>query len=469
MKITFHGAAKTVTGSQHLVEVNGLRILLDCGLYQGKRRESYERNKSLPFDPASIDAMVLSHAHIDHSGNIPNLVKSGFKGDILCTFATRDLCAAMLRDSGHIQEKDAEYVNKKRRKRGEAPIDPIYTEDDAIQSLKYFLAIGYERPYELAPGITLKLYDAGHILGAAMVGLDIEDREAGRDTRLVFSGDIGRPDVPILRDPTMVEEADILLMESTYGGRMHPSLEDNERLFSEVLERTAKRGGKVIIPAFAVGRTQQLVYILNGLYHSGRLPEMDVYVDSPLAVNATEVFRLHPEAYDQETMRYMTQEDPDGDVFGFGCLRYVRQVEQSKELNSLRKPAIIISASGMAEAGRILHHLKNNVEDPRNTVMIVSWQAPNTLGRRLVEEVSPIKIFGDEYRLEAEVVVLNGFSGHADHAGLLEWADAFKRRPKQIFLVHGEPEAAEKLATDLRGKLGYKQVHIPDLHQSVTV
>jgi metallo-beta-lactamase family protein len=469
VKITFHGAAKTVTGSQHLVEVNGLRILLDCGLYQGKRRESYERNKSLPFDPASIDAMVLSHAHIDHSGNIPNLVKSGFKGDILCTFATRDLCAAMLRDSGHIQEKDAEYVNKKRRKRGEAPIDPIYTEDDAIQSLKYFLAIGYERPYELAPGITLKLYDAGHILGAAMVALDIEDREAGRDTRLVFSGDIGRPDVPILRDPTMVEEADILLMESTYGGRMHPSLEDNERLFSEVLERTAKRGGKVIIPAFAVGRTQQLVYILNKLYHSGRLPEMDVYVDSPLAVNATEVFRLHPEAYDQETMRYMTQEDPDGDVFGFGCLRYVRQVEQSKELNSLRKPAIIISASGMAEAGRILHHLKNNVEDPRNTVMIVSWQAPNTLGRRLVEEVSPIKIFGDEYRLEAEVVVLNGFSGHADHAGLLEWADAFKRRPKQIFLVHGEPEAAEKLATDLRGKLGYKQVHIPDLHQSVAV
>jgi metallo-beta-lactamase family protein len=467
MKITFHGAAQTVTGSQHLLEVNGHRILLDCGLYQGRRKESEQRNRNLPFDPASIDVLVLSHAHIDHSGNIPNLVKAGFKGDVVCTFATRDLCAAMLRDSGNIQERDAEYVNKKRLKRGEPPVDPLYTEEDAIHSLGCFLAIGYERPYTLLPSVTLTFYDAGHMLGSAMVALDIADEEAGRDLRLVFSGDVGRPGTPILRDPTRLDAADVVIMESTYGGRTHPPIDASEKELEEAINETYKRGGKVIIPAFAVGRTQQLVYTLNKLFHAHDIPDMPIFVDSPLAVNVTNVFRLHPEAYDRETLDYMTREDPDGDVFGFPRLRYVRQVEQSKELNFLREPAVIISASGMIEHGRILHHVKNNVGDPRSTILIVGWQAPDTLGRKLVEGAREVRIFGETYQRQAQVRVLNGFSGHADHDGLLNWMRAFRHRPGRVFLVHGEPDSAEALAAGLKGDLGFKpnQVHIPAMHQ----
>lgn len=469
MKITFHGAAQTVTGSQHLVEANGHRILLDCGLFQGRRQESYDRNKNLPFDASSIDSVVLSHAHIDHSGNIPNLVKSGYRGSIICTPATRDLCAAMLRDSGHIQERDAEYVNKKRDRRGEPPVEPIYTQVDAIQAMGSFVSVGYERAYPLLPGVTLTFYDAGHMLGSAIVALDIADEQAGREGRLVFSGDLGRPGLPILRDPATLEAADLLIMESTYGGRVHPPLEESEEEFRQIILRTVERGGKVIIPAFAVGRTQQLVYTLNKLYHSNRLPEVPVYVDSPLAVGATDIFRLHPEAYNARALEYMTQEDPDGDIFGFSRLRYVRAVQQSKDLNTLREPAIIISASGMVEFGRILHHLKNNIDDPRNTVLIVGWQAPNTLGRRLVDGAKTVRIFGEEYKRRIEVAVINGFSGHADHNGLVEWARAFKQRPEQVFLVHGEPEAAGKLADSLRGDAGYRQVHIPARGQSFEV
>ncbi len=470
MKITFHGAAQTVTGSQHLIEANGQRILLDCGLFQGRRQESYDRNKNLPFDASSIDSVVLSHAHIDHSGNIPNLVKSGYRGSIICTPATRDLCAAMLRDSGHIQERDAEYVNKKRDRRGEPPVEPIYTQVDAIQAMGSFVSVGYERAYPLLPGVTLTFYDAGHMLGSAIVALDIADEQAGREGRLVFSGDLGRPEIPILRDPATLEAADLLIMESTYGGRTHPPLEESEEEFREIILRTVERGGKVIIPAFAVGRTQQLVYTLNKLYHSNRLPEVPVYVDSPLAVGATDIFRLHPEAYNARALEYMTQEDPDGDIFGFSRLRYVRAVQQSKDLNTLREPAIIISASGMVEFGRILHHLKNNIDDPRNTVLIVGWQAPNTLGRRLVDGAKTVRIFGEEYKRRIEVAVINGFSGHADHNGLVEWARAFKQRPEQVFLVHGEPEAAGKLADSLRSDAaGYRQVHIPARGQSFEV
>lgn len=466
MKITFHGAAQTVTGSQHLVEVDGHRILLDCGLYQGSRKESDRRNRNLPFDPASVDVLVLSHAHIDHSGNIPNLIKAGFKGDVVCTFATRDLCAAMLRDSGNIQERDVEYVNKKRLRRGEPPVEPIYTEEDAIHALGCFLAIGYERPYTLLPGVTLTFYDAGHMLGSAMVALDFADDE-GRDRRLVFSGDVGRPDTPILRDPALLDAADVVIMESTYGGRTHPPIDESEKELEQAINETYRRGGKVIIPAFAVGRTQQLVYTLNKLFHAHDIPDMPIFVDSPLAVNVTNVFRLHPEAYDRETLDYMTKEDPDGDVFGFPRLRYVRQVEQSKELNFLREPAVIISASGMVEHGRILHHVKNNIEDPRSTILIVGWQAPDTLGRSLVEGASEVRIFGETYQRRAQVRVLNGFSGHADHDGLLNWVRAFQRRPEQIFLVHGELESAEALAAGLRDDLGYKpgQVRIPAMHQ----
>jgi metallo-beta-lactamase family protein len=467
MKLTFHGAAQTVTGSQHLLEVNDHRILLDCGLYQGKRKESDRRNRNLPFDPASIDVLVLSHAHIDHSGNIPNLVKAGFKGDVVCTFATRDLCAAMLRDSGHIQERDAEYVNKKRLKRGEPPVEPIYTEEDAIRSLDHFLAIGYERPYTLLPGVTLTFYDAGHMLGSAIVALDIVDEAAGRNLRLVFSGDLGRPDTPILRDPTRLDAADVLIMESTYGGRTHPPIDESEKELEQAINETYQRGGKVIIPAFAVGRTQQLVYTLNRLFHARDIPDMPIFVDSPLAVNVTNVFRLHPEAYDRETLDYMTTKDPDGEVFGFSKLRYVRHVEQSKELNFLSEPAVIVSASGMVEHGRILHHVKNNVEDPNSTILIVGWQAPNTLGRRLVERAGEVRIFGETYKRRAQVRVLNGFSGHADHDGLLNWVRALRRRPEHVFLVHGEPDAAKALAAGLKDDLGFKsgQVRIPAMHQ----
>jgi metallo-beta-lactamase family protein len=469
MKLTFHGAAQTVTGSQHLIEVNSKRILLDCGLFQGRRAESYERNRNLPYDAASIDVLVLSHAHIDHSGNIPNLVKSGFKGDIICTFATRDLCVAMLRDSGNIHERDAEFLNNKRRRRGEPPIEPLYTEDDAIRSLRSFLGIGYERPYNPAPDISLTLLDAGHMLGSAFVVLDIADHDAKRDVRLVFTGDIGRPGTPILRDPTAIEAADILIMESTYGGRFHESISETERDLEDVILRTYRRGGKVIIPAFAVGRTQQIVYTLNKLHNRRDIPDIAVFVDSPLAIDATNVFRLHPEAYDEEAARILTREDPDGDIFGFTRLRYVRSVEDSKELNFLREPAVIVSASGMAEHGRILHHLKNNIEDSRNTVLIVGWQAPDTLGRRLVEGQRRVRIFDEEYDVRAEVVVLDGFSGHADHAELLAWAGNFKQRPPRTFTVHGELPAATALASSLKSDLRFKRVDIPVLHQTFKV
>lgn len=470
MKIGFHGAAETVTGSQHLIHVNGLRILLDCGLYQGRRAESHERNQSFPFDPASIDVLVLSHAHIDHSGNIPNLVKQGFQGDILCSHATRDLCTVMLRDSGNIQERDAEYVNKKNKKKGLPPVEPIYTEVDALEAMRGFQSIGFDREREIAPGVVLRLIPAGHMLGAATVVLDITDQEAKRDLRLVFSGDIGRPEVPILLDPVVPERADILIMESTYGGRTHPPLEESENIFEDMIVRTHKRGGKVIVPAFAVGRTQQIVYTLNKLHHAHEIPNIKVFVDSPLAVNATEVFRLHPEAMNTTTMTYMTKEDPDGDVFSFPGLQYVRQVQDSKAINFLREPAVIISASGMMEHGRILHHLKNNVEDARNTVLIVGWQAPNTLGRRLVEGEHEVRIFGEEYTARAEVVVLNGFSGHADHNGLIAWAEGFReQRPDRVFLVHGEPDAAGALRKGLTDDAGYRQVDIPRLNQEFEI
>lgn len=467
MRLTFYGAARTVTGSQHLVEANGARILLDCGLYQGRRAEANERNRRLPFDAASLDVMVLSHAHIDHSGNIPNLVKSGYKGEIVCTFATRDLCATMLLDSGHIQEKDAEYVNKRHQKRGEPPVQPIYTQEDALASLDSFTAQAYNRPRQIAPGVTLTLLDAGHILGSAIVVLDIEDRAARRDVRLVFSGDIGRAGIPIIRDPQTVESADVLIIECTYGNRLHPPYDESEKELERIVNETYRRGGKLIVPAFAVGRTQQLVYSLNKLANAGDIPRLPIYVDSPLAVDVTAVFRLHPECYDDEIRAFMLQ-DGHRDPFNFGGLIYTRHVEESKQLNFLREPAIIISASGMAEAGRILHHLKNNIEDPRNTVLIVGWQAPDTLGRKLVDGLPVVRIFGEEYENNARLEIINGFSGHADRDELLDWVGAMRDKPARTFLVHGEEDAAAAFAQDLKAQF---QMHadIPVFKQSFEV
>jgi metallo-beta-lactamase family protein len=469
MQIQFHGAVRTVTGSQHLVSVNGRKILLDCGMYQGSRKASYERNQNLPFDASEVDVLVLSHAHIDHSGNVPNLVKSGFTGDIVCTYATRDLCAIMLRDSAKIQHYDIEFLNKKRAKQGLSPVEPIYNMEDVVESLKYFIGLGYERPYKIMPGVTLTFYDAGHILGSAISVLDIEDEEEKKHTRLVFSGDLGRPDRPILRDPTFIEGADVLIIESTYGNREHADLDEASKKLEDIINRTCQRGGKLIVPAFAVGRTQELVYRLHKLVEARDIPpDLPVYVDSPLAIDATGIYRLHPEAYDEEMAEFLLG-DRHGDPFGFDMMYYTRSTAQSKELNFLRTPAVIISASGMAEAGRILHHLKNNVEDSKNTILIVGWQAPNTLGRRIVERQPEIKIFGETYSLNAEVATINGFSAHADRSELLEWTGRMTKRPSHTFIVHGEEEASFAFADSLRQKQGLKNVHVPELGQKFTV
>jgi metallo-beta-lactamase family protein len=459
MQIHFFGAAQTVTGSQHMISVNGSRILLECGLFQGKHREMFERNRDLPFDAASVDVLVLSHAHIDHSGNIPNLVRNGFEGTIYSTFATRDLCAAMLRDSAHIQEQDVAYANKKRARKGEPPLEPIYTYDDAIASLEHFVSVGYDRTIPIAPGVRCTFLDAGHILGSALIFLEIE--EPGQKlVRLLFSGDLGRNDMPILRDPTRAPKSDVLIIESTYGDRLHKPHEEAEQKLHRLIGEVYAGGGKVVIPAFSVGRTQEIVYSLHRLASAGRLPDVPIFVDSPLAVNVTEVFRLHPECYDEELREFMSH-DPDSDPFGFERLRYIRSVEASKELNVLQGPAVIISASGMCEAGRVKHHLKHTITDPRNAVLIVSWQAPHTLGRRLVERQPTVKIFGEEFPLRARVETINGYSAHADRDGLLDWVKPIARDLGHAFVVHGDPAPEATLADGLR-QLGARGVVVPE-------
>jgi metallo-beta-lactamase family protein len=457
MEIRFLGAAQTVTGSQHLISVNGSRVLLECGLFQGKRRDSFERNRNLPFDAASVDALVLSHAHIDHSGNIPNLVRNGFRGSIYCTFATRDLCSAMLRDSAYIQEHDVAYVNKKRAHKGLPPVEPIYTHADAVASLEHFVSVGYTRPILVAPGVRCTFLDAGHILGSAIILLEIEEK--GQRTRLLFSGDLGRDHMPILRDPTPAPPADLLIIESTYGNRLHSPHKEAEKELHDLINNTCGRGGKVVIPAFAVGRTQELVYSLHRLASANELPDVPIFVDSPLAVNATGVFRLHPECYDEELRDFMAR-DRHPDPFGFDRLRYIRNTADSKALNDLEGPAVIISASGMCEGGRVQHHLKHTITDPRNAVLIVSWQAPHTLGRRLVERQKMVKIFGQEYPRRAQVKTINGYSAHADRNGLLGWVKPIARDLRHAFVVHGDPEPAAALAEGLT-QLGVQNAAVP--------
>lgn len=461
MKITFHGAAQTVTGSQHLIEFEGKRILLDCGLYQGRRKDTYARNKHLPFDAGSIDALILSHAHIDHSGNIPNLVKSGFDRDIFCTYATRDLCVSMLQDSGHIQEKDAEFFNRKIRKRDEAPIEPLYTKQDALNSLTRFQSLHYARPHEILPNVELTFIDAGHMLGSAIVCLKLGG------TRVVFSGDIGHHGLPIIRDPQTIQAADILIMESTYGNRLHPAEGATEDALVSIIQRTTERGGVIIIPSFAVGRTQQLVYMFQKLVAQNRIPNIPIFVDSPLATDVTAVYRNHPEIYDDEIRDYIESFNDD-DPFGFHNLVYTRDVEASKALNTRQGAFIVVSASGMAEAGRILHHLRNRIGDSRNTVLFVGWQAPETLGRRLLDGQKRVRIFGEEHEVRAEITSISGLSGHADANELVDWAKAIQDRPHHTFLVHGELEPAEALAQRLQTELDFKHVTVPALHQEVT-
>jgi metallo-beta-lactamase family protein len=418
-----------------------------------------------------VDVLVLSHAHIDHSGNIPGLVKAGFRGDIFATSATADLCGAMLLDSAHIQESDAQYANKQQRKRNrnEPPAEPLYTQEDAVEALRYFVAVGYARSRQIMPGVTLTFHDAGHMLGSAIVTLNIEDREANREVTLVFSGDLGQPGLPILRDPTFIDRADVLIMESTYGDRDHESFDEGLDTLERVVNQTYKRGGKVIIPSFAVGRTQEVVYALNQLMRARKIPRLPIFVDSPLAINVTEIFANHPEAYDAETRAFISGAGAAQNPFGFESLRYTRTKEQSMELNFLKEPAVIISASGMAEAGRILHHLKNNIEDPRNTVLIVGFQAEHTLGRRIEEKQPVVKIFGTPYDLRAQVERITGFSAHADRTNLLDWAGHIKKKPVRTFLVHGEEGPMNALAEGLRAEVGLERVDIPTRGQSFAV
>jgi metallo-beta-lactamase family protein len=463
MEITFHGAAQTVTGSQHLLRVNGYTLLLECGLFQGRRKETYKRNRNFHFDPTKVDAVLLSHAHIDHSGNLPHLVKKGYRGPIYATHATSHLANLMLIDSGHIHELDAIYINKRRARRGEEPIEPLYTIEDAGHVAQYCICYGYDEPFEPSPGVTARFVDAGHILGSAAIVLDID--ENGQKRRFWFSGDIGRRDLPLIRDPVLPSQADTLLMECTYGDKPHRHPQKAFEELREVVARTVERGGKVIVPSFAVGRTQELVYCLHRLIESGDIPRIPVVVDSPLAVNATDIFRAHPECFDEETLAFM-EKDPHQSALGFDMVTYTRSVEESKALNHYKGPMVIISASGMAEAGRILHHLKNNIADKRNTVLIVSWQAPHTLGRRLADREKKVKIFGEVYVRKAEVATIGGFSAHAGQSFLLEYAQATQDTVGKVFLVHGEKGPAQALREKM-DEAGFSKVYYPELHASV--
>ncbi len=459
--VTFLAAARTVTGSMHRVDACGQTLLLDCGLFQGHRAESFRRNREFPFRPREINAVLLSHAHVDHCGNLPNLVRQGFSGPIYCTPATRALAAVMLGDAAKIQEEDAAYLNR-RRERGEPKVEPLYDGRDVYRTLLRLRSVPYDKPVAVGRGLEATFVDAGHLLGSAMIHLRM-DGPAG-ERRLTFTGDLGRPGLPILRDPAPVPPADLLISESTYGGHTHESIEETAEQLGAVVRQTFERGGKLIIPAFSVGRTQTIVYFLHQLQSAGRLPDLPIYVDSPMAVRATEVFKAHPECFDEPTLQLL-REEPD--LFGEQRIRYIDKVHESIALNSKPEPCVIISASGMCEGGRVLHHIKHNIEDARSTILLAGFQAPDTLGRRLAERRSEVRILGRAFALRAEVVALYGLSSHADHPGLLRSLGPLAETTRKVRLVHGEPERAEALATGLRAA-GFIDVAVPDRSASVS-
>jgi metallo-beta-lactamase family protein len=461
IRLTFWGAAGQVTGSMHLLEAAGARVLLDAGLFQGHRVDARKLNAELPFDARRVDTVLVSHAHIDHTGRLPLLANQGFHGPIVVTPATRDLCAVMLADSAHIQEKDFEYLEKRGRAGPEAR--PLYTMADAVRVQKLMIAVPYHRVHHVRKNLSLEYLDAGHIRGSAAIDLRIAE---GGPHRLVFSGDIGRNGLPIIRDPEPPSgPIDTLIIESTYATRDHESVAGSEERLGEAIRRTAARGGKVLVPSFAVGRVQELVYSINQLFRDGKIPRIPVYVDSPLAVDVTSDFRLHPETFDRSELLV----ESGAALFDVPLLHYVRDVADSKALNRLAGPAVIIAASGMAEAGRIVHHLANGVSDPRNTVLIVGFQAEHTLGRRIVERQPMLRLLGDEQPLRAEVVVLNGYSAHADRTELARWLGEVRRTSPTlgtVYLVHGEASAQDALREQLSSD-GYK-VETPTPRMRVT-
>jgi metallo-beta-lactamase family protein len=451
-RLTFYGGAGQVTGSMHLLEAAGARFLLDAGLFQGRRSESRELNAKVPFDARRIDGVVLSHAHIDHSGRLPLLVRQGFHGPIYATPSTRDLCAVMLPDAAHIQEKDFEYL----RRQGKAGPDsePLYTLADAVAVQDLMIGVPYHRITHLRKHLALEFLDAGHILGSASVDLRITE---GGNQRIVFSGDIGRSGLTIIRDPEPPSgPVDALIIEATYADRAHESVAEAERRLGEAVRRTAARGGKILIPAFAVGRVQELIYSLHQLHRTGKIPEVPIYVDSPLAVDITTVFRMHPEVYDHREHLIAS----GAELFDFPLVRYVRDVEQSKALNRATGPAIIIAASGMAESGRILHHLANEIGDHRNLVLIVGFQAEHTLGRRIQNGDEQVQILGQTHTRRAEVETIGGYSAHADRAELRAWIRRLGGPIRRAFVVHGEEAGLGAMATMLREE-GVREVHVP--------
>lgn len=472
MKLKFCGAAREVTGSCHLVILdNGYKILLDCGLFQGSAEQTEQLNSSWNFQPSEIDVLILSHAHIDHCGRIPKLVKDGFRGNIICTHATRDLSTIMLMDTAHIQERDAEFKNKRFEKKNPSSsgyrgpkIKPMYTAEDVSRAMKLFISVSYDRWIDVTKGIKVLFSDAGHILGSASVNLKID--VGGDSLRLGFTGDIGRPNRPILRDPQEMVPTDILISESTYGDRLHLEKPAEKERFLKIIQETCIRNkGKVIIPAFSLGRTQELVFILDQLVNEGQIANLPVYVDSPLAVNATDIFKAHPECFDDELHRYIVK---DPDPFGFRRLSYIVDVADSKKLNSSKEPCIIISAAGMLNAGRIKHHVYNNIENPKNTILLVGYCAPQTPGGQLQRGAEIINLFGDEKKVNARIEIMDSFSAHGDQHEMLHFLNNQTPSCKELFLVHGEYETQLKYK-DFLSKNGFGNIEIPELRQEFQV
>lgn len=463
MRLTFLGAARMVTGSSYLIEAGNSKVLIDCGMFQGSRAITDLNRRDFLYNPLSIDCVLLTHAHIDHSGLIPKLCKSGFKGPIYTTKATTELCSIMLPDSGHIQEFDAEIQNRKRLRTGRELIQPIYTVDEAYIALKQFSPVAYSTETQVTPEVKVRFVDAGHILGSSI--LEVWVTEHSKTTKLVFSGDLGQPDQPIIKDPTYIEAADYIITESTYGNRSHEEYDKEDRL-AQIITDTVQRGGNVIIPSFAVGRTQTLLYYLHKLYKSAKIPDIPVFIDSPLAISATDIFMHNTQEYDAETYNLLvnTKENP----LMMPHLNFTKTAEESKRLNTIDSPAIIISASGMADAGRILYHLKHNLWRPESSVLFVGYQAQGSMGRRLLEGVKRVKIMGEDIHVKAEIYNLEGFSAHADQEDLLKWLSKFTSKPANIFLVHGEDDMTEPFAALIRERLDLNS-YIPHYGDSVVI